>query len=195
MNDLNSWDMLVLDDEGEELKRFEGNGHGAPGYSRAIKTKYSDDDEFVMWLKSPCEISIMDLSDFSEIHLENFWKYKQEDVCATSIAANREATNIAGIGFVPKMSNIQTLHLWKDRIEHNVIEMRTIHKDVAAWLCLELSSDSSTIFVGGSESLSLVSGDGFIFALGFDKKTSIEGFKRLNSEAEEVNCVNVIRRY
>ena len=72
VNDLNSWDMLVLDDEGEELKRFEGNGHGAPGYARAIKTKYSDDDEFVMWLKSPCEISIMDLSDFSEIHLENF---------------------------------------------------------------------------------------------------------------------------
>lgn len=105
-NDFKSWDLLVLDEDGEELKRFEGNGHGAPGYARAIKTKYADDDEFLLWLKGPCDLSIMDLSDFSEYQLENFWKYQDEDVCGTSVAANGDASRIVGIGFAPKLSNI-----------------------------------------------------------------------------------------
>lgn len=140
-------------------------------------------------------MSILDLSDFSEIALANFWKYSNQDVCATSVAASNDASCIAGIGFVPKLSNIQTLHLWKNRQEQSVIEMRTIYKDVAAWLCIELSSDSQTIFVGGSQHLSLTSGDGFLFALSYQKKPQITALQRFRSEGEGMNCVNVVRRY
>ena len=58
--------------------------------------------------------------------------------------------------------------------------MRTIHKEVAAWLCLELSSDGQSVFIGGSEHLSLTTGDGFLFSLDFSSKADISGFKRFS---------------
>jgi hypothetical protein len=42
------------------------------------------------------------------------------------------------------------LHLWEDGHEIAVLEMRQIHKHVAAWLSIELSKDGNTIFIGGT---------------------------------------------
>jgi hypothetical protein len=149
-NDFNSWDLLVFDDEGTELQRIKGTGKGAPGYARAIKTRYCQDADNIMWLKSPTEMSIVDMGDFSETALPNFWSYKGNQVYATSVAANEDASRIVGIGFVPGMNNIQTLHLWENGVELAVVDMRSIHKHVSAWLSLELSKDGNTIFVGGA---------------------------------------------
>lgn len=194
-NDFNSWDLLVFDDEGTELKRIEGTGKGAPGYARAIKTRYCDDCDYVMWLKSPTEMSIVDMGDFAERTLPNFWIYNGHEVYGTSVTANGDASRIVGIGFVPGMNNIQTLHLWEDGKELVVLEMRSIHKHVAAWLSVELSKDGETIFIGGAQDLSLTSGDGFIFALSFDSSTRIIGHKRFSPQEASLNCVNVLRRH
>jgi hypothetical protein len=194
-NDLASWDLLVLDDEGVELKRISGTGDGAPGYARAIKTRYCDDCDFVMWMKSPTEMSIVDMGDFSEKPLENFWKYQGHDVYGTTVAANVDATKIVGVGFVPGMKNIQTLHIWENGEELTVVEMRSIHKDVAAWLSVELSKDSNTIFVGGSQNLDMNTGDAFIFALNFHKDSKILGHKRYSPKEIDINCINEIRRH
>lgn len=150
VNDFEGWDLLVLDDEGSELKRLPGTGKGAPGYARAIKTRYSDDSDYILWMKSPHDMSIVDMGDFSEQYLSNFWNYKGHDVYGTSVAANDDASKIVGIGFVPKMNCIQTLHLWESGQEIAILEMRQLHKHVAAWLSVELSQDGKTIFVGGA---------------------------------------------
>ena len=195
VNDFQSWDLLVLDDEGRELKRIKGKGTGAPGYARAIKTRYCDDSDYVLWMKSPTEMSIVDMGDFGEIPLPNFWTYKGLEVCCTAVAANETASKIAGIGFVQELNNIQTLHLWEIGSVLSIIEMKSIHRDCAAWLSIETSKDSKTVFIGGASNLSLTSEDAFLFAISFDQNATVQGFKRYNSQEADLNCVNVIRRY
>lgn len=175
VNDLETWDLLILDEEGNELKRLKGKGDNVPSYARAIKTKYCEDSDFLLWLSSPSNLSIVDLGDFSERELENFWRYKSFSVYGTAVTSNRSASRIAGIGFIHELGNTQTLHLWNDSEELFIFEMRHIHSDVAAWLSLEMSKDSSLVFVGGAESLTLSSGDGFIFAVGFDRELRVLG--------------------
>jgi hypothetical protein len=106
VNDFQSWDLLVLDDEGTELKRLPGTGEGAPGYARAIKTRYCDDCDYILWMKSPTEMSIVDMGDFSEQPLNNFWKYNGHEVYGTTVASNEDASRIVGIGFCPDLNNI-----------------------------------------------------------------------------------------
>lgn len=195
VNDFQNWDLLVLDDEGRELKRLKGKGTGAPGYARAIKTRYCDDSDYVLWMKSPTEMSVVDMGDFGEILLPDFWYYKDFPVCCTAVAGDETATKIAGIGFVQELNNIQTLHIWENGGLINTLEMRSIHKDCAAWLSIEMSKDSKTVFIGGASNLSLTTEDAFLFALSFDEKATVQGFKRYSPREADLNCVNVIRRY
>ena len=195
VNDLETWDLLILDEEGNELKRLKGRGVDVPSYARAIKTKYCEDSDILLWLNSPSGLSLVDLGDFSEHELEDFWRYKGFSVYGTAVTSNRDASRIAGIGFIHELGNTQTLHLWKNSAELVVLEMRHIHSDVAAWLSLEISRDSSLVFVGGAESLALSSGDGFIFAIEFEKQLAVVGSKQFGEEEGKLGCVNLIRRY
>ena len=66
VNDLETWDLVIFDEEGNELKKLEGKGEHVPSYARAIKTKFCEDSDFLLWLKSPSSLSLVDLGDFSE---------------------------------------------------------------------------------------------------------------------------------
>lgn len=79
--------------------------------------------------------------------------------------------------------------------ELTIFEMRHISPDVAAWLSLEISQDNSVVFVGGSESLSLSNGDGFVFAVNFKSELEVVASKRYGENDGKIGCVNLIRRY
>lgn len=101
-----------MDPNFKEKERLEGLGDAPPGYSRMMKTRVGDDDNYMIWMRGKHEISIVNTYDFSARHINNFWNYRGRDVNAVAAAIDPEASRLVGIGFMPGAGEVQTIHVY-----------------------------------------------------------------------------------
>ena len=163
-------------------------------YYRLIKTRVSDDEEHLLWLRSQSEISIVNIANFSARHIHNFWNFKGTHARATAVGLDSTGTKLAGIGFIESPHEIQTIHVFDGGDGVSIFEADEIHPEVSAWICLEVSIDSDVFFLGGAQKRDFVHGDAFIFALYFDENAETLTFHRFGPESG-FHCINSLRRH
>ena len=98
-NDLETWDLILLNSNLSEKKRLPGAGSGVPEYYRHLKTRSSDDNVHLLHLRSPSELSIVHLPTFSTKHIHNFFNFKKEQSSCTALTLSPDGGKIAGLGF------------------------------------------------------------------------------------------------
>ena len=149
----------------------------------------------MVWLRGQHQLSIVNTHDFSARHIHNFWNFNGSHAHATAVAINAQASKIAGIGFIPQEDHsIQTVHVFEGGDGVSIFEAAEIHPDVEAFTCLEVSKDSSTLFLGAAEKSDFSEGDAFIFALSFDENAETLNFARYGVETG-FHCINSLRRH
>jgi hypothetical protein len=94
------WDLILLSPEFEELERLEGTNDLLPGYYRAIKTRTSEDEKFILWMRGKSDLSIVSTESFSARHIHNFWNYRGKDCNAIAVAVDNKASAIVGLGML-----------------------------------------------------------------------------------------------
>lgn len=167
-------------------------------YYKLIKTRVSEDNNHLLWLRSKHEVSIVTFHDFSARHIHNFWNFKGAYANATSVIISSDAKKVAGIGFVrvsqSSVSQIQTIHVYDGGDGVSIFEANEIHPEVKAWICMEVSVDDDVIFLGAAGSNKFTEGDAFLFALTFDENAETVGEVRYGAD-KGFHCVNAIRRH
>lgn len=187
-----------------EKERLEGLGDAPPGYSRMIKTRVGDDDNYMIWMRGKHEISIVNTYDFSARHINNFWNYRGREVNAVAAAIDPEASRLVGIGFLPGAGEVQTIHVYDGGDGVSIFEGYDIipeGKDfnslmalVGAWLCCEVSVQGDVFFLGGAEERRFEYGDAFLVAMSFDDEAELINFARYGDDTD-FHCINSLKRH
>ena len=77
-----------------------------------MKTRVSEDDRHIIWIRGPSEISLVDTRDFSARHIHNFWNFRGENSKGTVVAIDPTASKVVGIGFIENPGGYQTMHVY-----------------------------------------------------------------------------------
>ncbi len=102
-------DLVQIDTEMKELARLKGVAipdslrESAADFNKNRKTCFSDDGNYVLWLKGLNQISIVDTDSFQEQEIPNFFTHDQSVCFALMAVGDSEMKKIMGFGY----NNIQ----------------------------------------------------------------------------------------
>ena len=77
-----------------------------------MRTRVSEDDRHLVWMRGESDISLVDITDFSARHIHNFWNFRGENAKGTVVAIDPKATKVVGIGFIENPKGYQTMHVY-----------------------------------------------------------------------------------
>lgn len=148
-NDLSQgWDLFLMSSDFKILERLEGSREGVPQYFKSIKTRNSENDEYILWLRGVSEVSIVSVNSFCARHIFNFWNYKGKDLQGIVVALDNMASAIVGIGRLSEES--QTIHVYDGGEGVSIFEINEVVPEVYQWQALEISKSGKEFFIGGS---------------------------------------------
>jgi hypothetical protein len=127
---------------------LEGCDQSPPDCFKLMRTRVSEDDKFILWMRGKSDISIVCIESFSARHIHNFWNFKSTDASAIAVAVDNLASAIVGIGVLP--GEVQTVHVYEGGDSVSVFQAYDILPEVNSWLCLEISKAGDVFFIAGA---------------------------------------------
>lgn len=109
------------------ISRLEGSGGPVPEHFKQIKTRSSENEDYILWLRGPSEVSIVSTESFSARHIFNFWNYKGRDALGMAVAVDNMASAIVGIGNISE--DCQTIHVYDGGDAVSIFEINEVIPD------------------------------------------------------------------
>ena len=129
INDFKTWDLILLDQYFEEKGRMKGHpvkeSQGPPFYYKSINCRSTYDDNFILWLSGPSEVSVVKLKDMTTVRVKNFWLYNEQVAEPVGLSVTRSGKSIVGIGEIDEV--VQTIHLYTGKNFVAVYELNDLY--------------------------------------------------------------------
>ncbi len=77
-----------------------------------IKTRVTNDDLHLVWMRGPSAISLVETSTLSAKHIHNFWTFKGQESLGLVVAIDPDSVKAVGIGQIKSPSLYQTIHVF-----------------------------------------------------------------------------------
>ena len=138
-----------------------------------IKTRVTNDDLQLVWMRGPSSISLVETTNLSAKHIHNFWNFKGAESLGLVVAIDPEANKAVGIGQLKSPSLYQTIHVFDGKDGVTAFEANDIVSGVELWSCLESSIDGDVFFIGGAENRYMSNGFAYLAALTFDENADL----------------------
>lgn len=148
VNNFATWDMVLLDHNLTEKGKLKGGYSSEPVNYRAIHTRNSEDDNFILWLSHPDHLSVVRTSNLSSNEIRNFWKFDGNRVTPIACAISRVGKRLVGIS---KLGATHVLHYYEGSDQVVMYKQEDIHPRCVDWECLEIGYDQDVFFIGGSD--------------------------------------------
>jgi len=200
-SDFTNWDIIRYDSSFTELERLEGNSKLLPckrnitvAVYKNIRTRVTDDDAGFVWLRSPTEISLVNIGDFSVKHIHNFWNFRGKDAKAVAVAVDSICKKVVGVGFSEGPASTYTIHVFDGTDGVTIFEANEVMPGIEQWSALEVSTENDVFFLSASQNQSRIGASSYLFALAFDEDAETINMARYGT-AEGVSGIECMKRH
>lgn len=191
LNDFRSWDLLVFGKQFDVVHKLKGTGKGAPDFYRSLSTRSWYDDEYIVWLSSPTDVTAVRITDWVFVTAPDFWLYKNSAVQPATVLLGAKGDKLVGLG---ERDGIHTLHLFGNSTDTIVTELQGVFPEAKLFSALEFSVDEKVVFVGCSEDITCNSGSVYLVAFSFG--SDLQQVSKIEfDETREYGVISCMRRH
>ena len=191
INDFRTWDLIIFDQSFSVIHKLKGTGKGAPDFYRSLTARSWYDNDYIVWLSSPTDVSAVRLTDYVFVTAPEFWLYKNGAVMPVAVLLGSKGDKLVGLG---ERDAVHTLHVFGNTGDTIVTEMQELFPQGRFFSALEFSLDENTLFVGCSEDITCNSGAVYLVAFNLNSKlrqTAMIEFE----ETREYGVISCMRRH
>lgn len=184
VNDFDTWSIFTLDQNFIEKAVLRGVGTGAPPNYKSIKTRNSDDDEYVLWWSSQDNLTVIKTSNMSSKEIRDFWKVDGQSSLPLACAISTSGKKIVAI----TNHNDNFMLLYYEGNDQVVMYcQKDVHPKIVYWNCLEINYDQDFFLVGGSTG----ERNGALLLLTLNEDCELIG----EASIPQIESVNCLRRH
>lgn len=185
-------DMVLLDETGDELQRFKGSNKAIFKSSETRNPHFTGDKEFIAWFSGTTSISIMSMRDMTYTEMKGFLPSNGKDKDGIPLrAVMKDAGKSILTYFI--IEDIFALSILHGNTEPDNLMLEEVLPSFKSLVDMELSTDQSVVFMGGSANElhpSSQKSKAILAAVRFDKSLeTIHELKLNDVDARVVSCV------